>query len=206
MRHPALLAVLLVVLGFCATAARAQEPVDRQLFSKSILDIGCLPPNDSLIKVRVGRKIPDFDLPKVGGGRLRLSSYLGKKNVVLSFIPAAWTPVCSGQWPGYNIAREVFEAHDAVLVGLSADNVPSLFAWITQMGGVWFDVVSDFWPHGGYAKRLGILRSDGVSERAVLLVDKQGVIRYIDVHDINQRPDMGVLIEEMAKVSGNKAL
>jgi len=149
---------------------------------------------DSTLAVAVGDPMPDFDLPAIDGGRVRLSDFVGKKKLVLSFIPAAWTPVCSGQWPGYNIARELFAAANAELVGISVDNVPSLHAWVTQMGGLWFPVASDFWPHGGLAAKLGILRPEGVAERALFIVDEKGVIRYIDVHDINSRPDLGVLI------------
>ncbi|KUG27951.1 alkyl hydroperoxide reductase subunit c-like protein [hydrocarbon metagenome] len=149
---------------------------------------------DSTLAVAVGDPMPDFDLPAIDGGRVRLSDFVGKKKLVLSFIPAAWTPVCSGQWPGYNIARELFAAANAELVGISVDNVPSLHAWVTQMGGLWFPVGSDFWPHGGLSAKLGILRPEGVAERALFIVDEKGVIRYIDVHDINARPDLGVLI------------
>lgn len=161
---------------------------------------GQLKPVDSHIKVKVGDKAPAFDLPGIDGKRVTLARYLGKKNVVLSFIPAAWTPVCSGQWPGYNLARDVFESRDAVLIGISCDNVPSLHAWVAEMGGVWFPVASDFWPHGALARQLGILRPEGVSERALFVIDKKGIIRFIDVHDINSRPDLGQLAEALSKL------
>lgn len=175
-------------------AAFAEEGAD---FKKSIYQVPQLKPVDSALKVKVGDPMPDFDLPDIHGGRVRLSDYKGKKSLVLSFIPAAWTPVCSGQWPGYNIVKNIFDENNAALVGISVDNTPSQFAWITQMGGVWFPVASDFWPHGKLSDALGVLRSDGVSERALFLVDKDGVIRYIDVHDINSRPDLGKLVEYM---------
>ena len=120
--------------------------------------------------------------------------------MVLSFIPAAWTPVCSGQWPGYNLAKSVFESRDAVLIGISCDNLPSLNAWVREMGGVWFPVASDFWPHGDLAKKLGILRSEGTPERAIFIIDKKGIILYIDVHDINTRPDLGQLAEALSRL------
>lgn len=165
-----------------------------------IYPVGQLPPTDSHLAVAVGDRMPDFDLPTVGGGRVRLSDYLGRKTLVLTFVPAAWTPVCSGQWPGYNIAEDVFQANDAALVGISADNIPTLYAWTRQMGSLWFPVASDFWPHGGLAQKLGILRRDGTIERALFVVDKKGVIRFIDVHDINTRPDLGDLIKAMEAV------
>jgi peroxiredoxin (alkyl hydroperoxide reductase subunit C) len=170
---------------------------DGPAWSDLIYQMCELPPVDSQLKVKVGDVAPDFTLPSITGGRVALSQYRNKKNVVLSFVPAAWTPVCSGQWPGYNIARDLFEAHDAILLGITTDNIPTLHAWITEMGGVWFPVLSDFWPHGGAASKLGILRSDGTAERALFLIDKAGIIKYIDVHDINVRPDLGELAKQL---------
>ncbi len=65
---------------------------------------------------------------------------------MLTFIPAAWTPVCSDQWPGYNLARPLFERYDTAIIGISVDNIPTLYTWTRQMGDLWFEVVSDFWP------------------------------------------------------------
>ena len=154
-------------------------------------------PVDSVLKVAVGDPMPSFTLPTTSGDTVSLSDYLGRSNLVLSFVPAAWTPVCSDQWPGYNITREIFEGLHTALVGVSVDNTPTQYAWTKEMGGLWFPVASDFWPHGALADTLGILRSDGMAERALFLVDKQGVIRFIDVHDINSRPDLGELIRAM---------
>jgi peroxiredoxin (alkyl hydroperoxide reductase subunit C) len=61
-------------------------------------------------------------------------------------------------------------------------------------------VLSDFWPHGEVARKYGVLRSNGVSERALFVIDKKGVIRYIDVHDINERPKMETLMAELEKL------
>ena len=166
----------------------------------NIYPVPHLPPTDSVLAVAVGSPMPDFDLPTIDGSRVRLADFIGKKNLVISFVPAAWTPVCSGQWPGYNIAQDIFEGYDTTLLGVTVDNIPTLYAWTREMGGLWFPVASDFWPHGGLAQKLGILRSDGTAERALLLVDKQGIIRFIDVHDINVRPDLGPLIEAMKNV------
>lgn len=190
---PALLAALVLAGPWVArpTPVRAGEAAS---FRDSLYPIERLKPTDSALAVRVGDPMPDFDLPGIDGQRVRLSDYKGRSALVLSFVPAAWTPVCSGQWPGYNIAREEFEGRGAALVGVTVDNAPTLFSWVRQMGGLWFPVASDFWPHGGLAAKLGILRSDGVSERALFVVDRDGVIRYIDVNDINTRPDLGHLL------------
>ena len=87
------------------------------------------------------------------------------------------------------------------MLGITADNIPTLFAWTTNMGGVWFPVLSDFWPHGEVARKYGVLRSNGVSERALFVIDRKGIIRYIDVHDINERPKMETLMSELDRLN-----
>ena len=195
-----ILIVGLLVIFVWITAAYAQSPG----FKENIYPVGKLKPTDSVLKVTVGELAPDFTLPTVRGGKTTLSQYRGKKNVVISFVPAAWTPVCSDQWPGYNIAKDFFDESDAILLGITVDNIPTLYAWTNQlcMGGgtLWFPVLSDFYPHGAVAKKFGILRSDGVSERALFVIDKKGIIRYIDVHDINERPRLEVLVGELQKL------
>jgi Peroxiredoxin len=76
-------------------------------FTEQIFPVEKLKPRDSVLKLKVGDSAPDFSLPAVEGGKITLSQYRGK-NVVISFVPAAWTPVCSDQWPGYNIAQGLF--------------------------------------------------------------------------------------------------
>lgn len=159
-----------------------------------------LKPMDSVLKVKPGDEAPDFELPSIKGDRVRLSSYRGKKNVVISFVPAAWTPVCSEQWPGYNIATELVAEHDAIFMGISVDNVPTLWAWSQDMNVIQFPVLSDFWPHGAVSESYGILRTDGMAERAIFIVDKEGIIRFIHVTDINKRPPLGEIVEALAKI------
>ena len=169
-------------------------------YKNNIYQVGPLKPTDSKLKVKLGEKAPGFTLPSVSGEKVSLADYYGKKNLVLSFVPAAWTPVCSDQWPGYNIVKDLFDAHDAILLGITVDNIPTLFSWTNQMGKLWFPVLSDFWPHGQTAEKYGILRTDGTSERALFVIDKKGVIRYIDVHDINERPSLENLVNALGKL------
>lgn len=171
-----------------------------EAYKGNIYQTGKLKPVDSVVKVRVGQQAPAFTLNAINGKKVSLKDYTGKKNVVLSFVPAAWTPVCSDQWPGYNIVQELFAENDSVLLGISVDNVPTLYSWTNQMGKLWFDVLSDFWPHGAVASRYGILRSDGTAERAIIIIDKKGIIRYIDVHDINERPSLESIVRQLEKL------
>ncbi len=159
-----------------------------------------MPATDSTLRVGVGDPAPDFTLPTISGGKITLSEYIGKKNVVLSFVPAAWTPVCSAQWPEYNENKDVFDKANAVLIGITADNVPSLYSWCSTMGDLWFPVASDFFPHGEAASKYGVLRSTGETERALFVIDDKGIIRYVDVHDINTKPDFEILKRELEKL------
>jgi peroxiredoxin (alkyl hydroperoxide reductase subunit C) len=170
-------------------------------YKENIYNTGQLKPIDSTLKVKVGDPSPEFTLPSLGGKPISLSQFAGKKNVVISFVPAAWTPVCSDQWPGYNLAKGLFEAHDAILLGITVDNLPTLYSWTRQMGDLWFPVLSDFWPHGAVADRFGVLRSDGTTERALFIIDKAGILRYAKVGDINRRPDLEELINALEKAN-----
>jgi peroxiredoxin (alkyl hydroperoxide reductase subunit C) len=186
----------LALLFFVATVFSASEA-----FKDNIYDPGKLKPVDSTLKVKIGEPAPDFALPSVSGEKISLSQYRGKKNVVLSFVPAAWTPVCSDQWPGYNIVKELFDENDAVLLGITVDNIPTLYAWTRQMGDLWFPVLSDFWPHGAVAEKYGVLRTSGVSERALIFIDKNGIIQDIQVSDINVRPDLAQCATSLQKMN-----
>jgi len=170
-------------------------------FKGDIFDPGHLKPRDSRLKVHPGDQAPDFVLTAIDGSRVKLSDFRGRKNVVISFIPAAWTPVCSDQWPGYNLAKSIFDTHQAILLGISVDNRATLFSWTRQMGNLWFPVLSDFWPHGAVADKFGLLRSDGVAERALIFIDKKGVITYIYVSDINKRPPLEIIAEQLDRMN-----
>jgi len=171
-----------------------------EAYKDNIYNPGILKPVDSVLKVKIGDLAPIFTLPSLSGEKVSLKQFKGKNNVVISFVPAAWTPVCSDQWPGYNIVKEIFDNNDAILLGITVDNIPTLFAWTNQMRRLWFPVLSDFWPHGKVADMFGVLRSDGVSERALFIIDKEGIIRYIHIADINKRPDLELLVTELEKL------
>lgn len=100
--------------------------------------------------------------------------------------------------------EEEFSALDATVVGITVDNIPTLHAWTEAMDGIGFPILSDFFPHGDVARNYGILRSDGTTERALFIIDKQGVIRFIDVHDINVRPPMEDLFKALEQIRASE--
>lgn len=91
--------------------------------------------------------------------------------------------------PSLESQRGRFEGYDAQVVGISTDSVHTNRAWAQQLGGLSFPLLSDFYPHGRVAETYGILRPQGMAERAVFVIDKSGIIRYIDVHEIGEVPD-----------------
>lgn len=90
----------------------------------------------------------------------------------------------------------LFAGLDTQVLGISVDHIPCLQAWAESLGGIDYPLLSDFWPHGKIAQKYGVLRAEGYSERAIFLIDKRGIIRYIDIHDIDKQPDN----EELRKV------
>lgn len=94
---------------------------------------------------------------------------------------------------------------DALVLGVSVDSVPSLKAWAESLGGIHYPLLSDFYPHGEIAARYGVLRTDGRSERALFIIDKQGVVRYVDIHDIDLQPDNDVLLAELRRIDPEAA-
>ncbi|TMQ57628.1 MAG: peroxiredoxin [Candidatus Eisenbacteria bacterium] len=150
---------------------------------------------DRTATLKVGDTAPDFTLPDQSGNKVTLSSFRGKKNVVLVFHPLAFTSVCTVQMPGYSKEKQSFEGLDAQVLGLSVDSAPTHKAWAEHLGGIEYPLLADFWPHGEVAKKYGILRPEGYSERATFVIDKQGIIRHIEVHEIGKVPDRAKLIQ-----------
>lgn len=104
------------------------------------------------------------------------------------------------QLPTYERELERFRGSNAQVVGISIDSRFANAAWAEQIGGISYPLLSDFYPHGAVAQKYGVLNEKGMAERAIFIVDKDGKIRYIDVHDIGEQPDEAVLFEELAKL------
>ena len=86
------------------------------------------------------------------------------------------------------------------VLGLSVDSTDCLKAWADSLGGIDYPLLSDFFPHGRVAQMYGVFRNEGYSERALFVIDKQRIIRYVDVHDIAEQPDNEVLFAEIARL------
>jgi peroxiredoxin len=102
--------------------------------------------------------------------------------------------------PSYEEDLSEFERLDAQVLGISVDNVPSNEAWAKSMGGLSYPLLSDFFPHGLVALKYNSLRDSGVTERSVFVVDKQGKVAYIDIHDITKQPPTDKIFEALKKL------
>jgi peroxiredoxin len=103
--------------------------------------------------------------------------------------------------PAYEADLERFEGYDAQVLGISVDSVPCNTAWAKSLGGLSYDLLSDFEPKGEVARLFGAYRqSDGISERAVFVVDKNGKLIFKDIHDISDQPDNEEVFEVLRKL------
>ncbi len=144
----------------------------------------------------VGDVAPDFTLKDQTGNNVTLSSLRGKK-VVLSWHPLAWTGVCAVQMTNLEKHRGEFESRNAVALGISVDTVPSNKAWAEDLGVEDLRLLSDFYPHGQVAQTYGVFNAQrGFCERAVFVLDEEGVVQWKKVYPIGEQPD----IDEILKV------
>ena len=143
--------------------------------------------------LKAGTQAPDFSLPSGPGEKVSLSDYRGQP-VILAFYPADWSPVCGDQMALYNEVRPEFERFNAVLLGVSVDGVWCHRAY-REHRNLHFPLLSDFEPKGEVARKYGVYRDgEGVTERALFVIDGEGHIAwsYVSPIEVNQGAD-GIL-------------
>lgn len=147
----------------------------------------------------VGDPAPDFELPSTDNTTVRLSDLRGEI-VVLLFYPAAFSPVCSAEHPVCSGELPAFAAKGARMFGVSTDNTWALKAFASELN-LHYPLLSDFWPHGEVSKRYGMLRPEGTSSRATVIIDGEGIIRYRKVIPILEQRDVQELLEAVEKLA-----
>jgi peroxiredoxin len=104
--------------------------------------------------------------------------------------------------PSYEADSAEFARYDAQVVGISVDSVPSHVAFAKSIGGIEsYPLLADFHPKGAVTQQYGVWKEDkGISERSIFIVDKQGRIAYVDVHDISEQPDNVQLLDALREL------
>ena len=103
--------------------------------------------------------------------------------------------------PAYEADLDRFREYDAQVLGISVDSVPCNIAWAKSLGNLSYDLLSDFHPKGDVAKAYGAYReNDGISERALFIVNKEGKLAFVDIHNISDQPDNEDLFEVLRKL------
>jgi len=147
----------------------------------------------------LGKQAPRIALPDQDGKVIDVAKLAGRR-VLLSFHPLAWTRVCALQMQALEERADEFEKLNAVALGISVDPTPSKKAWAESLRIARTRLLSDFWPHGAVALALDLFHDkEGFSDRAALIFDAKGVIRFARVYPTSELPDID---EQMGFLKG----
>ncbi len=151
-----------------------------------------------------GEVAPDFNLRSTPDQWLKLSEFRGQP-VILAFYPADWSPVCGDQMALYNEILPEFQGLGAALLGISVDG-----AWchaaFAQYRKLHFPLLADFEPKGATARRYGVYRNgDGISERALFVIDSEGIIYWSHVSPLGVNPGAAGIIAALEELKQRKA-
>jgi len=150
--------------------------------------------------LKEGTKAPDFSLPSTPDQKVSLSEFRGK-NVVLVFYPADWSPVCGDQLALYNEVLPMIRKHNAEVIGISVDGIWCHLAYGHDRK-LRIPLLADFQPKGAVAKLYGAYReTDGTSERAIFVIDAEGVIRWSYLSPVGVNPGADGILEALESLS-----
>jgi peroxiredoxin len=151
-----------------------------------------------------GDAAPDFNLRRTPDQWLKLSEFRGQP-VILAFYPADWSPVCGDQMAFYNQILPEFREFGAELLGISVDGVwcHAAFARDRQLH---FPLLADFEPKGAVARLYGVYRDgDGISERALFVIDPEGIVYWSYVSPIGVNPGADGIIAALEEMKDGKS-
>jgi peroxiredoxin len=153
-----------------------------------------------IMTVEVGQQAPDFELKDQHGTPVRLSSFRGKRNVVLVFYPLAFSGTCTGELCAMRDEFPEVTRDDVELLTVSVDSGYVQRAW-SESEHFAFSMLSDFWPHGEVARAYGVFNDTrGVATRGTFIIDKDGVVRWKVVHPIPQARDIAEYQKALASL------
>ena len=151
-----------------------------------------------------GTPAPDFTLHSTPDQAVSLSEFRGRP-VILAFYPADWSPVCGDQMALYNQILPEFFEYDAELIGISVDGVWCHAAFARDRN-LHFPLLADFEPKGAVARRYGAYREhDGTTERALFVIDADGVIRWSYCSPVGVNPGADGILRALDALAGRSA-
>ena len=141
------------------------------------------------MSIEIGDEAPDFELPDQDRNPVRLSSYRGRKAVVLVFYPLAFTGTCQGELCAIRDEIADFDNDNVQTLAVSVDSTAVHAKWAAEQGYS-FPLLADFWPHGAAAKAYGVFNEDfGLAVRGTFIIDKLGKVAYKVVNAIPDARD-----------------
>jgi peroxiredoxin len=147
-----------------------------------------------------GTKAPPFTLKSIPGQSYSLSDFRGKP-LVMAFYPADWSPVCGDQMALYNEMLEEFSTYGAQIVGVSVDGEWCHKAF-TEARGIRFPLLCDFEPKGEVSRQFGAYdRQNGVSQRALFVIDGAGLIRWSFLSPVEVNPGADGILAALDKIT-----
>ncbi len=150
--------------------------------------------------IKVGDKAPDFTLVTQtanGPELVKLGDLIGKSNIVLLFVPMAFTGGCTTELCGVSKGISEYDSLDAKVLGISGDNPFAQEAW-AQKEGITLTLLSDY--EHAVTEAYGVayeqflptknLIMGGVAKRSAFVIDKAGVVKYAEVLEVpSDMPD-----------------
>ncbi|MFP5224068.1 MAG: peroxiredoxin [Actinomycetota bacterium] len=141
------------------------------------------------MSVKVGQEAPDFELPNTEGGTTKLSDFRGNKSVLLVFYPFAFSGRCHTEFCTLRDENaDLVSTDDVEILGISIDHVFALKAW-KEKENFPNTFLADFWPHGAVADRYGAFNDRGFCNRMTFLIDKEGIVRFVEDNPSNDVRD-----------------
>jgi peroxiredoxin len=145
------------------------------------------------MSIKAGDQAPDFTLvtkTSEGPSLVKLSDLIGKSNIVLLFVPMAFTGVCTTEFCDISAGISDYEALDAKVIGISGDNPFAQAAW-AEKEGITIPLLSDYEHHVANAYGVAYeqflpeanLIMGGVAKRSAFVIDKAGIVQYAEVQD-----------------------
>jgi peroxiredoxin len=153
--------------------------------------------------LEIGTTAPDFHLNSTPDQKVALSDFRGS-DVALIFYPADWSPVCGDELGLFNEAVPFVKKHGATLIGVSVDG-PWCHMAFSQARRLSFPLLSDAEPKGAVAKAFHAYREqEGICERALYLIDAQGVIRWAHLSPVGVNPGVDGLLDALEELQGTR--